>query len=199
MRDHTDLLNHLATTYGLDSYLEIGVNVKHNNFDHIKCITKIGVDPKVSAGATYQMTSDEYFKSLIRGHIFLDLAFVDGLHEWQQVKKDFDNCLHFLNDKGFIVMHDCNPAKEEWSHFPRDKKGVWNGDCYKFALRLSEYSGIDYCTVNFDHGCTVVWKDATKTGGPKITQEIDWSFLQQNQRLLNLISPQDFEIWFSNK
>jgi len=119
MRDHTDLLNHLAVTYNLQNYLEIGVNVKHNNFDHIKCKMKVGVDPKVSADATFKMTSDDYFSSI--EHFFdepsqhVDLAFVDGLHEWSQVKKDFDNCLRWLNDGGFIVMHDCNPAKEEWN------------------------------------------------------------------------------------
>lgn len=202
MRDHTDLLMHLASKYNLQSYLEIGINTKRNNFDHIPCKVKVGVDPNPKAEASFIMTSDEFFDQ-VGGDIKVvggfDLIFIDGLHEWSQVKKDFDNSLRALKPGGFIVLHDCNPVKEIYSFFPRNGlRGVWNGDCYKFILTLIGYDGIDFVTVNFDHGCTVVWKSSSRTGAyvwshlcedPK---SYNFQFLKENQYLLKLISPEEF-------
>jgi len=208
MNNHTDLLNFLAAKYNLHTYLEIGVNVPNNNFDHIRCIRKDGVDPKVGADATHCMTSDEFFEShdrLFNRARSYDLIFIDGLHEWQQVKKDFDNSLRYLSEKGFIVLHDCNPVKEEYTHVPRDKRGVWNGDVYKFILSLFTYNNINYRTVDFDHGCTVVWKSQPNQEIleasshefldkiPNDLGSITFDDLQNNQSFLKLISPQHFQ------
>lgn len=190
MRNHTDLLNYLAVKFNLKNYLEIGVNVKNNNFNHILCKNKIGVDPKVSADATYQMTSDEYFARY--GNDEFDLIFIDGLHEKDQVRKDFENSLKSLSLGGFIVLHDCAPAFEVNCHYPRDKRGVWNGDVYKFICTLGEYSDIDFCTVDFDHGCTVVWRDDLKVGKPRPEGQIDWQYYQNNKDLFRLESPEQF-------
>ena len=57
------------------------------------------------------MTSDEFF-DFLRTNEFdrkYDVIFIDGLHKSYQVKKDILNSLQFLNPKGYIVLHDCNP------------------------------------------------------------------------------------------
>jgi hypothetical protein len=136
MPNRTDLLNHLATKYDLKRYLEIGVQVPALNFDKIKCEYKVGVDPDPMAMTTYTMTSDQFFKTFAHQHVF-DLIFIDGLHTAEQVRKDFENALKILSPKGFIVMHDCNPEKEEHTIVPRPRPtGHWNGDVYKFASCL---------------------------------------------------------------
>lgn len=204
MRDHTDLLIHLASKYNLQTYLEIGVNTKRNNFDHIPCKFKVGVDPNPKAEANFILPSDEYFELMLESHKAdmhpdFDLIFIDGLHEWSQVKRDFDNALQALSPEGFIVLHDCNPVKEIYSFFPRNGlRGVWNGDCYKFILTLIGYAGINFVTVDFDHGCTVVWKEPKATGDKNwshLTEDpakYDFKFLKENQHFLKLISPGDF-------
>lgn len=101
------------------TYLEIGIS-DGTCFEKINCDFKIGVDPcapykkPFSEGEKYfQMTSDDFFinqeniSSIVKRGI--DVVFIDGLHEYTQVMRDVDNCLHYLNRDGYIVLHDCNP------------------------------------------------------------------------------------------
>ena len=41
----TDIINALVNKYNYNTYLEIGVRHLEDNFNHINCIDKIGVDP----------------------------------------------------------------------------------------------------------------------------------------------------------
>ena len=50
------------------------------------------------------MTSDEYFSKFKDK---FDIIFIDGLHHYEQVKKDIFNSLEILNSNGIILMHDC--------------------------------------------------------------------------------------------
>lgn len=205
MKTRTDLLNHLIQKHGLKRYLEIGLQNAAQNFDKIQCEYKVSVDPDPEAHATFCMTSDEFFEKRITLktmsiapskeiaiHVLgdFDIIFIDGLHTAEQVKKDFENALQILSPNGFIVLHDCNPEKEEYTHVPRDKKGSWNGDVYKFAIELSATAA--YCTVDIDNGCGVF-------GGTRnrdiflVTNECEWEYFDQNRKeLLNIISWDEF-------
>ena len=211
MKTRTDLLNHLVEKYNLQRYLEIGVQVPELNFDRIKVPYKIGVDPDPDAHATFCMTSDDFFQNYginypgnKRDIAITDLVFIDGLHTAEQVKKDFENALKVLSPNGFIVLHDCNPLKEEHTIVPRPTKtGHWNGDVWKFAITITNQTK---ATVDIDNGCLVY----SPRGVPKIRQtfitkdcsyfigdmnvyvEIQqpkWEFFDANRKeLLNLIS-----------
>ncbi len=183
MTHHSDLINHLIQLRGLKSYLEIGTFNREHNFNLINAEEKHCVDPDPTAKADYIMTSDDFFKdwSFFRKW---DLIFIDGLHHADQVRKDFENALKVLNDKGFIVLHDCNPHSEKITHVPRDN-GEWCGDVYKFACTLSEYSGINFVTIDFDYGCAVVWKEHSY---PETVGAITWErFEKEKQKLLRLV------------
>lgn len=200
-KSRTDVLNHLADKYQLKRYLEIGLQNASQNFDKIQCEYKVSVDPDIKAGATFCMTSDEFFKDSNLMYMTnppkrvmnFDLIFLDGLHTADQVKKDFENALKVLSPNGFIVLHDCNPEKEEHTIVPRPTKtGHWNGDVYKFAIELGEYFKKFY-TVDVDNGCGV-WNNS----GADIIK--DWhnpphnwaSFDMMRRQLLNLISWDEF-------
>jgi hypothetical protein len=165
MKTRTDLLNFLAKKYNIYSYLEIGVQNAEQNFDKIICPHKVGVDPNPDifsdTGDIYPVTSDFFLDSLAGDLGYNDnqfgLIFIDGLHTAEQVKKDFEGCLKYLKPNGFIVLHDCNPEKEEHTIVPRPTKtGHWNGDVYKFAALLRVMSDNDeYFTVDIDNGCGV--------------------------------------------
>jgi hypothetical protein len=143
MKTRTDLLNFLAEKYNLQRYLEIGVQVPELNFDKIKSCCKVGVDPSPNIyseeNVIYQLTSDEFFTKFQNGWPGIetwpnnsvgtfDLIFIDGLHTAEQVKKDFENAMKILSPNGFIVLHDCNPEKEEHTIVPRPtERGHWNG------------------------------------------------------------------------
>jgi hypothetical protein len=189
MKTRTDLLNHLAEKYNLQRYLEIGVQNTVQNFDKINCKYRVCVDPDPAAGATFQMTSDEFFDC--EPEAGFDLIFIDGMHTAEQVKKDFENALKvLLSPNGFIVLHDCNPLKEEHTIVPRPTKtGHWNGDVYKFAGRLSSFEF--FHTIDIDNGCGV-FKDVDNQLFP-LRPEFDWEYFDKNRKeLLNLISWDEF-------
>jgi hypothetical protein len=195
MKTRTDLLNHLVEKYKLERYLEIGVQVPELNFDKIKCQYKIGVDPDPKSEPTHLMTSDEFFG----GPAFecdgpFDLIFIDGLHTAEQVKKDFENALKILSPNGFIVLHDCNPEKEEHTIVPRPSaRGHWNGDVWKFAAALYGYSEIDRWTVDIDNGCMIFRNNKDYTRVNFGISQMPWSTFDKGRKdYLNLISWDEF-------
>ena len=187
MKTRTDLLNHLTRRHGLTRYLEIGVQNPSQNFDLIECEYRIGVDPDPNANAAFCMTSDEFFESYPykSSSVPFDLIFLDGLHTAEQVKKDFYNSLKILSPGGFIVMHDCNPEKEEHTIVPRPtERGHWNGDVYKFAIGFKLH-----ITVDIDNGCTIIRKGNIFWERNDVT----WEYFDANRKeLLNLITWDEF-------
>jgi hypothetical protein len=194
MKTRTDLLNHLAEKHGLISYLEIGVQDPKQNFDKIICPQKVSVDPDPKSGATWQMTSDEFFAGEFYLGIQPDLVFIDGLHTAEQVRKDFENALKILSLGGFIVLHDCNPEKEEHTIVPRPTKtGHWNGDVYKFAATIGRAKH----TIDIDNGCMIVYGNHVYVPKPQrsfyLDRFPDWQTFSSNRiGLLNLISWDEF-------
>lgn len=185
MKNHTDVLNLIASKIGAKWYLEIGVYNPDHNFNHIAVERKVSVDPDPAAGALLKLTSDEYF-ALFPGQTF-DLVFIDGLHHADQVKKDIQNGWNCLNVGGVIVLHDCNPPTVETTCVPRGAQREWCGDVYKTICRLS---GAQKFTVDFDYGCSVIRK-TSKSDVVEFGQawEYPWNVFEQNRRdWLNLKS-----------
>jgi SAM-dependent methyltransferase len=168
--------------------LEIGVQVPELNFDKIICKNKTGVDPDIKSRASFIETSDYFFE--VTEDTF-DLVFIDGMHTAEQVQKDFENALKVLSPNGFIVLHDCNPIKEEHTIVPRPTpRGIWNGDVYKFASTLGVNDG--YCTVDIDNGCGV-FRNGIEEYEPFYPPPIFWNYFNENRKeLLNLISLDEF-------
>lgn len=213
----TNLLNHLAEKHNLKRYLEIGVQNPDQNFNKVICKEKTGVDPACVPSRTYgntlegwssqiiAVTSDDFFNDT---NGVYDLIFIDGLHTAEQVQKDFQNAIKILSPNGFIVLHDCNPEKQEHTIVPRPTKtGHWNGDVYKFAAAMASVeneicrkNGYDLCahTVDIDNGCLVFKdyfpiKNLTDYFPTGNYPEITWEYFEKNRNgLLNLVSWDEF-------
>jgi hypothetical protein len=102
------------------TYIEIGV-AAGDTFCQVQVDFKIGVDPQKPISRLvetfsdnviyYRKMSDNFFatEAGILESRGLDVAFIDGLHTYQQSLRDVENCLRYLKKTGVIVMHDCNP------------------------------------------------------------------------------------------
>ena len=144
-----DLIKYLNEKYNFKSYLEIGCD-KNQLFSRINIKKKFGVDP--SSGGNIRKTSDEFFKN---NKETFDLVFIDGLHEYSQVKKDILNSLKFLNKDGLILVHDCLPESMSKQAVPRYRM-LWNGDVWKAIVDLRQDKNIDIHTCEMDEGIGII-------------------------------------------
>jgi len=205
----SDIINHLAKKISAKSYLEIGVRLHSENFDRINIDYKVGVDPCVEffdREPTYKLTSDDFFAQNTET---FDIIFVDGLHEFKQVKRDINNSLKFLNDGGFIVCHDMNPVIYERQLLKEDPKrheyslrekekgnpeyGLWNGDCWKAFVKIrNERNDLTMCTVDTDFGCGIISFGRQELLDFK-EEDINYQNLDKKRKeWLNLISVGEF-------
>lgn len=131
------------------NYLEIGC-AENDLFDSVFSSRKTGVDP--ARGGTHRLTSDDFFAE---NKDKFDVIFIDGLHEYEQVRKDAVNALHALNQNGWIAFHDLLPRSWKEHHVPR-LQDAWTGDCWKLAFELAESADLDFIILNIDHGVGVL-------------------------------------------
>lgn len=143
------------------NYLEIGVSTGLL-LQHIRCKSAYCVDPSFSLNQNImtnkkrahllQMTSDSFFRdndclSLMTGPI--DLAFLDGMHTFEFLLRDFYNTERLSSSHSLIALHDCLPLNAEMAH--RDMAtslqigqqsshpNYWTGDVWKIILILQKY------------------------------------------------------------
>ena len=97
----------------------------------------------------FQMTSDSFFEEydptvFLRGPI--TSAFLDGLHQFDNLLRDLINTEQYCAPEGVIFLHDCLPLTAEMTtvkHLdaPRDGAypGWWVGDVWKLVPILRKY------------------------------------------------------------
>jgi len=171
-----DIVQNIIEKKKYKKYLEIGC-FDDELFNYIKCSKKVGVDPV--SGGTIRKTSDQFFEN---NEELFDCIFIDGLHEYHQVRKDILNSIKFLNDGGVILLHDCLPNNYFEQAIPRCQ-WTWNGDVWKAIVEFRKEKNVDIYTCYADFGIGVILK-------------------RPNQNLLNF-SKQDysklkFEEYFHN-
>ena len=126
---------------------------KVNKFFKLNSIeTVIFCSAKV--GGNIRKTSDEFFS---QNKKYFDCIFIDGLHEYEQVKKDIINSLEYLNDGGVIFVHDCLPRSYFEQAVPRSQH-VWTGDVWKSIVEFRGYNYLDICVGKLDMGLGIILK-----------------------------------------
>ena len=216
--DRIYIIQKLVKLIQAQKYLEIGV-AGGNCFLKIKVPKKIGVDPEFSIPKTkdyekilknklnktneyYEMTSDDFFK--IKPDILtnsnLDIVFIDGLHTYEQSLKDVNNSLKYLNKRGFIILHDCNPTSEELARPAKRKdwEGCWCGDVWKTIADLrSNRNDLNIFVLNCDFGVAVIQRkssDYILDYTPEDLKKISYKELEKNrEKILNLKEPKYFK------
>ena len=140
------LVNLIASKYKNCNYLEIGC-ANNALFDSVIANNKTGVDP--SSGGTHRLTSDVFFKTNKKK---FNLIFIDGLHTYDQARKDLINSIKVLKPNGCIVMHDFLPRSWEEHHVPIITTKTWTGDVWKLSYELKETEGIDFIIAKINNG-----------------------------------------------
>ena len=181
------IISKVVNLVGAQSYLEIGCETDVV-FKAIDCPHKVGVDP--DKGGTMRATSDDFFASNTET---FDVAFVDGLHTYQQVRQDILNTFKCLNDGGVILMHDCLPRSYIEQAVPR-MATVWTGDVWKAAFDLKQNPDIDFRVISVDYGVGIM--KARKNSDQKSFStndfsNVDFGFFQENYQDLGLIGYDD--------
>ncbi|MFW6247352.1 MAG: class I SAM-dependent methyltransferase [bacterium] len=93
-------------------YLEIGI-FKGRSYKLSTC-ESIGIDPdpKVDYDSIYRITSDEFFlnHSDVLKNKTIDLSYIDGMHLFEYVLRDFINVEKYCNKQSVIIIDDVFPV-----------------------------------------------------------------------------------------
>ena len=183
-----NLINKIIIDFQLKSYLEIGCD-QDEVYSKIKVENKAGVDPV--SGGNIRLTSDEFFK---KNTDFFDLIFIDGLHEYSQVKKDIVNSLKVLNPKGIILIHDCMPLSYLDQAIPRGQR-KWNGDVWKSIVHVRTLENVDTYTFIADRGIGIIFprKNRNKLSIKNNTDFKKLRFKDYFENHNNYMNPIDFD------
>lgn len=127
------------------TYLEIGVHTGESLALARPRTRAVGVDPALPGclerdvhASLHACTSDEFFATAdVAGELGgpIELAFVDGLHLFEQALRDVANVERHAAPDGMILLHDCLPIDAETSS--RERTTVaWSGDVWKVVWCL---------------------------------------------------------------
>ncbi|KAF0116271.1 MAG: hypothetical protein FD150_441 [Rhodobacteraceae bacterium] len=149
--DYRDFLDALHQQLRFDWYLEVGSQTGRSLAKSRS--PSIAVDPvfriKYDVAGNkphlhlYQATSDDFFAA---GHLKAlkakpDFSFLDGMHLFEYLLRDFINAEAAGKPTSVIAMHDCCPfghamTTRDIDNIPR---GAWTGDVWKLIPILQDY------------------------------------------------------------
>ncbi|MFZ4855262.1 MAG: class I SAM-dependent methyltransferase [Desulfuromonadaceae bacterium] len=144
--DYYELLAEIHGKWPPRVYIEIGV-ASGKSLALARSQTRtLGIDPATATHEhlyfnspennpqLYKMISDDFFASrdVIKemGQPHFDVAFIDGLHHFDQVLRDFINLEKYAGPDSIILIHDCLPINARVADRERST-WFWTGDVWK--------------------------------------------------------------------
>ena len=148
---YTRLMQALHRDCLFDWYMEIGCRTGRT-FAPVRGKT-IAVDPFFRAETNiigvkpalhvFQQTSDDFFAGefLKAMKIKLSFSFLDGMHLFEFLLRDFIETEKNSDPKGVIALHDCCPFSHEMTTRDLENlpKQAWTGDVWKLIPILAEH------------------------------------------------------------
>jgi hypothetical protein len=143
--DYRKVLKWVHRTLSPPLYIEIGVNDGASLKLTSSNTKSMGIDPNPRCPAMpnveiFSLTSDEFFEKVqagdIKGARPFSLAFIDGLHTYDQALRDFINLEKISSPASVIMIHDCIPLDAISSANPRLSQ-FYTGDVWKTLLIIA--------------------------------------------------------------
>jgi hypothetical protein len=180
------VMRRLLAHYEEPRYLEIGV-CQARTFDRVHAAVKVAVDPefrfdqdaperKVPGTTYHELTSDEYFGTVVEPSAQFDVIFLDGLHTVEQTLRDLLNGLAHLQPQGVLVIDDVRPPtalaaipdRQEFFRMrhdaARDDEKAWMGDVFRLVYFIDTFcQHLTYRVIDNNHGQAVVWRKQRET------------------------------------
>ncbi len=143
--DYYELLAKIHKNYQPRVYMEIGIATGKSLALARAGTRSLGIDPALSNATQiyhspentpqlFKMTSDDFFASCDvckeMGQSCFDLAFIDGLHYFEQTLRDFINLEKYAGKDSVILIHDCLPVNSQVAKRNRTT-AFWTGDVWK--------------------------------------------------------------------
>jgi hypothetical protein len=152
--DYKAFMKHVVMYFNARSYFEIGtqngVSLSMMPCKSIAVDPCFAIDRPIMSGKSscmlFQMTSDRFFaeydlKALLGGPV--ELAFLDGMHRYEYLLRDFSNVERHSKRNSIICIHDCLPPtlemtirKDKGSSLSDKYRGYWTGDVWKAVAIL---------------------------------------------------------------
>lgn len=152
--DYYDWLQFFHSVLKPSSYVEIGLGHGRSLALAGPDTRAIGIDPYQGTwerlnyicphgpALLFPITSDDFFNThdirKIIGQETFDLAFIDGLHLFEQVLKDFINLERYARKDSVILIHDCLPIAPIVAERNRCT-GFWTGDVWRIIPCLKTF------------------------------------------------------------
>jgi SAM-dependent methyltransferase len=191
---YLDFLQALSASISPASYLEIGT-ATGASLARFAC-DAICIDPALHLNGNsirqrtralfFQMTSDDFFAQYDLLEMFpngLNVAFLDGMHHFEYLLRDFINTERCCRQHSLILLHDCLPvnmrmAERELRIDPDEAEETrlwWTGDVWRLLPALKKYRP----------DLRVTFLDCPPTGLVAITNlDPQSAILQQEYRLV---------------
>jgi hypothetical protein len=154
--DYKSFMQGLISYFGAERYFEIGtqngVSLSMMPCDSIAVDPEFKIDRPIMSGKQacmlFQMTSDRFFAKynpceLLRGAV--DVAFLDGMHRFEYLLRDFSNIERHCKRNSLICLHDCLPPtlemtvrEDRGSSLSTKYRGYWTGDVWKVVPILKK-------------------------------------------------------------
>jgi hypothetical protein len=209
--NYMTLLSRFHDSLQPEAYVEIGVSRGESLALASSTTRVIGIDPNpridqqiLSLARIYPIGSNEFFD---RYHLLdelgtsrLPLAFIDGLHLFEQVLKDFINVEKYADKRTVVLIHDCLPiARILATRIPATN--LWCGDVWKIIPCLIRYrpdlkvgviptqpSGLGVVT-NLDPNSTVLQNSLKRIVADYSSQTLEYDRIDLVEHSLSTVVP----------